>query len=289
MRRGSGVHCYVVGFGREFRQPDSQSKTDYHEWTVRLSRRQSLARVLAASSVPPLLLGARQNSSKRIRLAILDVGGTIISDRGDVPELLRRSLAHHGIDSTPDEISRWRGASKREMIRHFVEQQRPAASFDRDKLIGSIYEEFTTELITEYRSVPPISGAEEAIVELRQKGYLVATTTGFDQVVTMSIFDRLGWSKYFAATVCSDDVTQGRPSPFMLFHAMEAAKVDSVAEVVAVGDTALDLQAGTNAGLRAVVGVLTGAATVETLRREPHTHILPSVSRLPDLLGSLSK
>ena len=72
----------------------------------------------------------------------------------------------------------------------------------------------------------------------------------------------------------------------MIFHAMESARVNSVAEVVAVGDTPLDLQAGTNAGVRAVVGVLTGAATAENLRKEPHTHILPSVAHLPALLTS---
>ena len=72
----------------------------------------------------------------------------------------------------------------------------------------------------------------------------------------------------------------------MLFHAMEGARVNNVAEVMAVGDTPLDLQAGTNAGLRAVVGVLSGAATAEALRHEPHTHILPSVASLPALLRS---
>jgi phosphoglycolate phosphatase-like HAD superfamily hydrolase len=72
----------------------------------------------------------------------------------------------------------------------------------------------------------------------------------------------------------------------MLFHAMEAARVDNVAEVMAVGDTPLDLQAGTNAGLRAVVGVLSGASNAETLRREPHTHLLRSVADLPSLLTS---
>ena len=258
--------------------------------TVKLSRRQSLARVLGAASVPPLLLDARPAGTPRIRLAILDVGGTIISDRGDVPELLRKSLADHGVGSTPEEIGRWRGASKREMIRHFVEQQpNLAAPAGRDQLSGRIYDEFTAALIEAYRSVPPIEGAEEAIAELRRKGYLVATTTGFNRAVTQSIFDRLGWGRYFAATICSDEVTQGRPSPYMLFHAMEAAKIDRVAEVAAVGDTALDLQAGTNAGVRAVVGVLTGAGSAASLRREPHTHILRSVTGLPDLLESLSK
>jgi phosphoglycolate phosphatase-like HAD superfamily hydrolase len=55
---------------------------------------------------------------------------------------------------------------------------------------------------------------------------------------------------------------------------------------LAVGDTPLDLQAGTNAGLYGVIGVLSGASTEATLRREPHTHILSSVASLPALLAS---
>jgi phosphonatase-like hydrolase len=253
---------------------------------VRVSRRQSLKGVAAATAIPWVGRGARQNARPSVRLVILDIGGTIIEDRGNVPEVLRRSLTKHGIDSTPEEISRWRGASKLEMIRHFVDQQSLPGNTDRNKLSNMIHEEFTAELISVYRSVPPIAGAENAIRELRQRGYLVATTTGFDRAITASIFDRLDWNKYFAATVCSDDVSQGRPSPFMLFHAMETARVNSVAEVIAVGDTPLDLQAGTNAGLRAVVGVFSGASSEANLRREPHTHILPNVAGLPALLAS---
>ena len=241
---------------------------------------------MAATSIPSALLAARHTSPPPIRLVILDIGGTIIEDRGNVPDLLRRSLAHHGIDSTPEEISHWRGASKREIIRHFVDRQSLPAAADREKLTAAVYDEFTAELIAVYHAVPPISGAEDAIRELRQTGYLVATTTGFDRAITASIFGRLDWTKYFVATICSDDVAQGRPSPFMLFHAMESARVNNVAEVVAVGDTPLDLQAATNAGLRGVVGVLSGASTAENLRREPHTHILPSVASLPALLAS---
>jgi phosphonatase-like hydrolase len=241
---------------------------------------------MAASSLPWAARGARHNAPPPIRLIVLDIGGTIIEDRGNVPDVLRRSLANHGVASTPEEISRWRGASKREMIRHFVDRQALPASADRDKLTAVIYDEFTAEIIAVYKSVPPIAGAEDAIRELRRRGFLLATTTGFDRAITDSIFDRLDWKKHFAATICSDEVTQGRPAPFMLFHAMEAVRIGSVAEVMAVGDTPLDLQAGTNAGLRAVVGVLSGAATAENLRREPHTHILASVATLPGLLPS---
>jgi phosphoglycolate phosphatase-like HAD superfamily hydrolase len=70
----------------------------------------------------------------------------------------------------------------------------------------------------------------------------------------------------------------------MLFHAMEAARVDNVQEVIAVGDTPLDLQAANNGGLAAAIGVYSGAATEERLRREKYTEILPSVAALPALL-----
>ena len=217
-----------------------------------------------------------------IRLIALDIGGTIIEDRGDIPGLMRAALSHHGVPSTPEEIAKLRGASKREMVRYFVDKLPPTSV--RDSLISKIFDEFTASVIKVYRGVPPVAGAEDAIRELRDKRYLIAATTGFDRVITTSIFARLGWEKYFAAVVCSDEVAEGRPAPYMLFHAMERARVTSVAEVMAVGDTVLDLHAGTNAGAGAVVGVLTGAGTLDQLKSQPHTHILPSVAALPTLL-----
>jgi phosphoglycolate phosphatase-like HAD superfamily hydrolase len=67
----------------------------------------------------------------------------------------------------------------------------------------------------------------------------------------------------------------------MIFRAIEMACGKNVKEVVNVGDTPLDLQAGTNAGARGVVGVLTGFHRRERLEREAHTHILASLAELP--------
>jgi hypothetical protein len=55
-----------------------------------------------------------------------------------------------------------------------------------------------------------------------------------------------------------------------------------------IGDTALDLQCGTNTGAGWVIGVLSGAHDLATLGRTPHTHMLPSIADLPLLLGRLS-
>ena len=244
---------------------------------MKLSRRQAIGTLAAA----PWRIGAA--ASAPIRLVVLDTGGTIIEDRGDVPEELRKALAKRGVAATPAEISQWRGASKREMVRHFVQRQSLP-----ERLIGEIYQEFSTNLIAIYRTVPPIAGAGEAIRTLRDRGHLVAATTGFDREITQSIFRRLGWEKHFSAVVTSDDVSQGRPSPYMIFHAMEITRVERVAEVMVVGDTPLDLQSGSNAGARAVVGVCSGAFSRERLTAEPHTHILSSVADVPALVEKLT-
>ena len=239
----------------------------------------------ATASSARAAVDARVPDKHPVRLIVLDVGGTIIQDHGEVPTAMQSALAHGGVAVTLAEIGEWRGASKRGMVRHFVEL-RSKAGTDRAAVTEAIYRDFSAQVNKAYADVQPIAGAEEAFRAMRRRSLLLATTTGFDRDLTTKIFRRLGWQDYFVASITSDDVVDGRPAPFMLFHAMEAAHVDRVADVVAVGDTPLDLQAGSNAGLRGVIGVLSGAGTPERLTREPHTHILPSVAELPDLLGS---
>jgi phosphoglycolate phosphatase-like HAD superfamily hydrolase len=102
--------------------------------------------------------------------------------------------------------------------------------------------------------------------------------------LTSAILTRLAWQSYFVASITSDDVSDGRPAPYMLFRAMEAAHVNETAQVMAVGDTPLDLQAANNGGMGAAIGVYSGAATEDRLRKEKNDGVLPSVAALPDLI-----
>jgi phosphoglycolate phosphatase-like HAD superfamily hydrolase len=65
---------------------------------------------------------------------------------------------------------------------------------------------------------------------------------------------------------------------------MEATGVTDVRKVIKVGDTVLDLLAGANAGVRGVVGVLSGQQSIEQLGKVEHTQIIPSVADLPNLI-----
>ena len=249
---------------------------------MRLSRRGSFAAItgsVLAGSAAADPSDDDDDPSMPLKLIVLDIGGTLIADHGEVPEAMLGAFARHGITVTPQEFSEWRGASKRGMVRHFV-----ARANKSDALIEPIYADFTQTVTRTYEKVQPIPGAEQALKDLAAMDLILATTTGFDGPLTKSILSRLGWQHYFAGSITSDDVSEGRPAPYMLFRAMEAARINETAVVMAVGDTPLDLQAANNGGMGAAIGVYSGAATEDRLRKERNSGVLPSVAELPDLI-----
>jgi phosphonatase-like hydrolase len=129
-----------------------------------------------------------------------------------------------------------------------------------------------------------LPGASDTFAWLHNQGIKIALNTGFDRATTELVLRRVGWEKdTVEAVICGDDVSQGRPAPYMIFRAMEAAGETSVHLVANVGDTVLDLQAGWNASVRWNIGVFSGAHTREQLERAPHTHLLAGVAALPSL------
>ncbi len=225
----------------------------------------------------------------KISLVVFDIAGTLIEDHGEVVDAFRVALRENGMNVPDSELMERKGAAKREVIRYYIEQQFGpiAENMERADRTYDSFQRLLRNLFIE-NGIKPIAGVLETFEVLRKRGIRMATNTGFDREVSRMILKRLEWLQLFAANVSSTDVLAGRPAPYMIFHAMEQAGVHSVAEVVAVGDTPLDLQAGHNAGVRGVVGVLTGMHSNERLIGEPHTHLIGSVADLPDVITELS-
>jgi phosphonatase-like hydrolase len=239
--------------------------------------------VLAALVFSALISSGSAASATSIKLVVLDIGGTLIQDHNEVPTALMSALGKEHIPVTAAEISDWRGASKKGMIRHFVERTMKHSA-ESEKLVDKINADFNAQASKAYANVQPIDGAEDALKAMKADGLLLATTTGFGRQLEDQVLKHLGWEKYFTVTVSSDDVVDGRPAPYMIYHAMEAAHVNDVKDVVAVGDTPLDLQAANNSGVRGAIGVWSGAAPKEKLEKEKYSQLLPSVASLPELL-----
>ena len=218
-----------------------------------------------------------------IKLVIFDIAGTIIQDNDEVVRAFSSALQKNGIPFADDELKRWKGASKRDVIRHFVSQLGPV--YAQTELVESAYSAFRDELERLYTEcLTPIEGAVATFSWCRDHDIRIATTTGFYRELSNLILEKTGWRDMFTANISSSDVRQGRPAPFMIFRAMEATDVQDVRQVVNVGDTPLDLQSAHNAGVRGLVGVLTGAHDQASLQREPHTDIIRSVAEIPGLI-----
>ena len=220
-------------------------------------------------------------SIEDLELVVFDMAGTTIQDNGEVPAAFASALAGHGIEVTAEQILAVRGKSKRQALFQLLPPSR-----DREEIADRLYESFKEHLAHRYASdgVRAIAGAERAFEELREWEVRIALNTGFDRDTANLLLEALHWTDGTVdAVVCGDEVSQGRPAPYLIFHAMEATGAVSPRRVANVGDTTLDLQAGDNAGVRWNIGVLSGAHDRATLEAAPHTLLLPSVAELTQL------
>ncbi len=217
---------------------------------------------------------------------VSDLAGTLISDAGVVALVYDDVLTRFGIPFTDDDLTQARGASKHAAITALVRRCTPP---DRvDALSTEILGEFNAAALAGLADAPEVDGVTEAITTLKSSGIRLALTTGFARGVAERIIARRPWQADVDLLVTAEDVGIGRPMPYMVFHAMQALGVHDVAAVAVIGDTALDLQSGTNAGARWVIGVLSGAHPVGLLGPTRHTHLLSTFADLPLLLARAS-
>jgi phosphonatase-like hydrolase len=216
------------------------------------------------------------------RLAVFDLAGTTMLDDGSVARIFMEVLLSGGLSVTAEDVARVRGASKREAFRRLTDDPERAER---------LFRRFMADIQRHDAGQPPreVPGASATFAWLRERGVKVALNTGFERATVETLVSALGWADgVFDAVVSGDDVEAGRPSPAMIQEAMRRLRIADAATVMAVGDTVLDLQAGTAAGAGWVVGVTSGAHDRARLSAFPHTCLLASIADLPEMLQAVS-
>ncbi|MGH8029944.1 MAG: HAD hydrolase-like protein [Arenimonas sp.] len=212
-------------------------------------------------------------------LIVFDFAGTTVHDRGQVTHAFAAALAGEGLTVTPERVATIRGASKRQAIEDLLPR-----GPDRARRADHVHEEFCARLAERLADEPfeEIAGVAEAFGWFARRSVRLALNTGFERAIALPALAALGWDVgVFAAIVCADEVSRGRPAPDMIQEAMMRADVVRPDRVANVGDTVLDLRAAHAARVRWNIGVLSGAHTRAQLELETHTQLLESVADLP--------
>jgi phosphonatase-like hydrolase len=235
----------------------------------------------------------------KISMVMFDLAGTTVYDDNEVRDCLYKAALEFDLDTAPDEILQHMGTNKIHLFQFLLarsqgkqiefedfEKIQDPETYDFAKKVFDRYEQL---MIAHYRAgVKEIPGAADTFRWCQENGIQVATDTGFHGAITEAIMDGLGWIENGLVDVSVHVECipggRGRPAPYMIFYAMQKLNIQSVHEVIKVGDTPADMLEGRNAGCGGVVGVLSGSRSVVSWGKYRHTHVIESVQDLPALI-----
>lgn len=233
-----------------------------------------------------------------VELVVFDMAGTTITDHHDVERCVALAAAQTGLITSGDRILAMQGLAKRYVFTTLWKEQLGELHPDIPKYADVSYAAFQHMLENHYgtKGATPTDGCLEAFDFLRERGILIALTTGFYRDVTHIILEKLGWldglnglrlgsrNTIIQLSVTSDEVERGRPYPQMIERAVELLGVSNPKAVVNIGDTPADLLSGRAAGVALNLGVTNGTHTLDQLEAYPHDRLIGSLRELPALL-----
>lgn len=224
-----------------------------------------------------------------IQLVVFDIAGTTVRDNGSVADAFIAAFNDFDLNVPEEEVKKVMGFRKIEAVTLLLEKFYPEHQGDTF-LIERIHTRFIDKMIAFYRNddqLAPFPNAEKVFSELKRKGIRIALNTGFTRSITDTILHRLRWddrSNLIDRTICSDEVSHGRPYPDMIEVLMNDLGIDSPARVLKVGDTEVDVEEGRNAACGKVVSVTTGAYTREQLETYNPDHIIDDLEELVSII-----
>lgn len=213
-----------------------------------------------------------------IQLFIFDIAGTTVRDDGFVHRAFMATAEEIGIRPDDAWVRSKMGVHKRQVLEELLRMNERSTT-DAPELAHRFEQHIALQL--RHSPPQPLPSTRECFDKLDAAGIRIGFNTGFSAATTQPLLAALGWAE--RTWVSSDQVARGRPAPDLILEAMRRAGVSDSRQVGVAGDTPSDLLAGTAAGCRLVIGVGHGTHSLEQLAPHPHTHLLPDLSRIPEL------
>lgn len=221
-----------------------------------------------------------------IQLVVFDMAGTTVDEDNVVYKTVRAAINAAGHAFSQEQVlEAGAGKEKSQAIRDVLALGGREPS---DEEVATIFADFRSRLADAYETldVREQPGASAAFARLRESGIKVVLNTGYDRATAEGLVQKLGWvvGREMDGLVTASDVENGRPAPDMIHLAMRQVGIESCELVAKIGDSAIDIDEGKNAGCGMTLGVTTGAQTHSQLRSADPTHIVDSLSEMCELV-----
>jgi HAD superfamily hydrolase (TIGR01509 family) len=212
------------------------------------------------------------------RAAVFDVDGTLVDTNHLHVATWWEAFRQAGHRVPMHAVHRAVGLGSTDLIAHLLGEGRDRS---RDEELSAAHKALYGQY---FDRLPALPDAGRLLRRLHRDGWTVVLATSAGGAELSALRRAIDADDAIADTASADDVSEGKPAPEPVKHALELAGV-SAEHAVFVGDTVWDMRAGSRAGVRCV-GVLCGGIPRTDLEEAGATAIYADPA---DLLASLAK
>lgn len=217
-----------------------------------------------------------------IKMVVFDMAGTTVDEDNVVYKTVQKAINEAGFNFTLNQVlAQGAGKEKLQAIKDILNTYTTNTD---PGLAQRIYENFIGQLSDAYRTlnILPQKNAAELFTALKERNILVVLDTGYDRQTAQTIIDKLEWKEGvdFDLLVTASEVEKNRPNPDMILFAMKNFDIADGKDVIKVGDSAIDIEEGQNAGCGFSIGITTGAHTREQLQAANPDYIIDDLIEL---------
>lgn len=206
----------------------------------------------------------------KIEAVIFDWAGTLV-DYGCMAsvETYKDIFKEYGIELKNEETRNGMGLDKVDHIRKILQIPRISELwFEKTGMepnegdVREINRKFERLIIKKFKeNTEPKEHVKTTIDHLRDLGIRIGSTTSYTHEMVDVLMDITKKKKIYIDLVINSEDTngQGRPKPYMIFKNMEKLGINSVKNVIKVGDTINDIKEAVNAGVYSI-GITDGSS-----------------------------
>lgn len=215
---------------------------------------------------------------------IFDLDGTLVDSAPDIAASVAYALQHIGHQAPSlAKVRSYIGNGAVRLIHRSLTSDVNGIADDAlfNEASTYFFEHYETNICD--RSIP-YHGVTETLIELRDRGYLLACVTNKPTRFTVPLLAQLGLDQFFSLILSGDSLDAKKPSPDQLLYVANHFEI-APQQCVMVGDTVTDVLAAKNADMPAIY-VTYGYGDISDVESFDPLALVDSFGEIVDLLNA---